>query len=115
MAVREAAANGPPIGGFCEADGRRLMMHRSGVGGPAIVFLPGAGAVGLDGFALQARAAGVATSLLYDRGGTGWSERVKLPRTAAEVTDELRSLLAAAGVAPPYLLVGHSLGGLYAR
>src|SRR4030095_6301583 len=55
------------------------------------------------------------TSVLYDRAGTGWSEVVKLPRTATEVTDELRSLLHAAGVPAPYLLVGHSLGGIYTR
>ena len=53
--------------------------------------------------------------MLYDRAGTGWSDRVELPRSSAEVTDELRNLLRAAGVPAPYLLVGHSLGGLYAR
>jgi pimeloyl-ACP methyl ester carboxylesterase len=39
----------------------------------------------------------------------------ELPRTSAQVTDELRELLRTAGVPAPYLLVGHSLGGLYAR
>ena len=96
-------------------DGRRLFAHRAGSGGPAIVFLPGAGAVGLDFFNVLTAAAESSTALLYDRGGTGWSDPVRLPRTPTEVVDELRAFLAAAGLRPPYLLVGHSLGGGYAQ
>jgi pimeloyl-ACP methyl ester carboxylesterase len=80
-----------------------------------VVFLPGGGAVGLDYLNVQERAAGLTTSVLYDRAGTGWSDRVDLPRTSAQVTDELRALLRLAGVPGPFLLAGHSLGGLYAR
>src|SRR4051812_2047135 len=92
-----------------------LLLHRSGEGGPAVVFLPGAGLVGLDFLNVQALVAEFTTSVLYDRGGTGWSEPVALPRTAAEVAEELRGLLSAAGVAGPYVLVGHSIGAFYAR
>jgi pimeloyl-ACP methyl ester carboxylesterase len=91
------------------------MLHRSGTGDPAVIFLPGAGLVGLDYLNVQERVAGLATSVIYDRAGTGWSDRVALPRTAVEVADELHGLLNAAGVPAPYLLVGHSLGGAYAR
>jgi pimeloyl-ACP methyl ester carboxylesterase len=80
-----------------------------------VVFLAGAGTAGMDYYNLQARAAELSTSVLYDRGGTGWSDRVKLPRSSSEVIEELRQLLEAAGLAPPYVVVGHSLGGLYAR
>lgn len=104
-----------PLGHLYTAAGRRLMLHRSGTGGPAVVFLPGAGMVGLDYLNIHDRTAGVTTSVLYDRAGTGWSEQVDLPRTAAEVADELRALLRAADVPAPYVLVGHSLGGAYAR
>jgi len=79
------------------------------------VLLPGGGAVGLDYLNVQERAAALTTSVLYDRAGTGWSDRVELPRTSAQVTDELRGLLRTADVPTPRLLVGHSLGGLYAR
>jgi pimeloyl-ACP methyl ester carboxylesterase len=79
------------------------------------VFLPGGGTVGLDYLNLHERAAELTTSVLYDRAGTGWSDPADLPRTSAEVTSELRELLRAADVAAPYLLVGHSLGGFYAR
>ena len=106
----------PPLGQYYDVRGRQLWLHRSGSGSPAVVFLAGAGTVGLDYLNVQERAAGLTTSVVYDRGGTGWSDRrVGLPRTSAEVTDELRELLQAAGVPDPYLLVGHSLGGLYAR
>ncbi|HZE32817.1 MAG TPA: alpha/beta hydrolase [Actinoallomurus sp.] len=104
-----------PLGRLYEAGGRRLMLHRSGTGGPAVVFLPGSALVGLDYVNIHDRVAELTTSVLYDRAGTGWSEPADLPRTAAEVTDELRDLLRAAGVPAPYVLAGHSLGGAYAR
>ena len=105
----------PPLGQHYEVAGRRLALHRSGSGGPAVVVLPGAGLVGLDFWNIHQRIAGLTTSVLYDRGGTGWSDPVALPRSAAEVAGELRDLLAAAGVAAPLVLAGHSLGACYAR
>jgi pimeloyl-ACP methyl ester carboxylesterase len=92
-----------------------LRLHQSGSGGPAVVFLAGGGAVGLDYLNVQQRAAELTTSVTYDRAGTGWSDAVDLPRTSVDVTDELRALLNVAEVPAPYLMVGHSLGGLYAR
>jgi pimeloyl-ACP methyl ester carboxylesterase len=61
------------------------------------------------------RVAELTTSVLYDRGGTGWSDDVEWPRTAKAVVEELRGLLQAAALPGPYLFVGHSLGGLLAR
>ena len=91
------------------------MTHVSGEGGPAVVFLPGAGLLGLDYLNVHERVAGFTTSVLYDRAGTGWSDPAELPRTAAEVTTELQGLLRATGVPAPYVLAGHSLGAFYAR
>jgi pimeloyl-ACP methyl ester carboxylesterase len=104
----------PPLGTFRTVAGVRLFTDLRGVGGPPVVFLPGAGLTGLDYHQLHERVAATRTSLIYDRAGTGWSERVRLPRSSTEVTDELRELLAAT-TSGPALLVGHSLGGLYAR
>jgi len=51
----------------------------------------------------------------YDRAGLGWSERGRNPRTAGNIVKELHLLLEGAGVEPPYVLVGHSKGGLFVR
>lgn len=112
---RTATDSMPSLGRYYDVDGRRLFVIRSGSGNPPVVFLAGAGTVGLDYLNVQEKAAELSTSLLYDRGGSGWSDAVALPRTSTQVTDELRELLRAASVPPPYVLVGHSLGGLYAR
>ncbi|HEX6683686.1 MAG TPA: alpha/beta hydrolase [Candidatus Limnocylindrales bacterium] len=82
---------------------------------PAVIFLAGGGAIGRDYWNVHRMAAELTTSVIYDRAGTGDGAPATLPRTSTEVTDELRSLLRDAGIEGPYLLVGHSLGGLYAR
>ncbi|RDI51660.1 alpha/beta fold hydrolase [Nocardia mexicana] len=105
----------PPIGGFQKIGGRRIFVHRAGSGGPATVFLPGASAVGLDYFGVQQQVSQFTTAVLYDRGGTGYSDSLPLPRTAAEVAAELRELLRAQNISAPYVLAAHSLGGLYAH
>jgi pimeloyl-ACP methyl ester carboxylesterase len=109
------SSDAPPIGRRYDVGGRQLMLHRSGTGGPAVVIFPGASAVGLDYLNIHDRISEFTTSVLYDRGGTGWSDPVDLPRSAAAVATELHDLLRAAGVPGPYLLAAHSLGGAYAR
>jgi pimeloyl-ACP methyl ester carboxylesterase len=71
--------------------------------------------MGLDYLNIHDQISQFTTSVLYDRAGTGWSDQVELPRKATEVVDEMRSLLHAARMPAPYLLVGHSLGGIYTR
>src|SRR5271154_5712859 len=105
----------PLLGRHYEVAGRQLALHCAGAGGPAVVFLPGAGLIGLDFLNIHEAASRFATSVIYDRAGTGWSEAIALPRTAADAARELHDLLRAANVPPPYVLVGHSLGGAYAR
>ncbi len=112
---KDSVPGTPPLGQFYDVDGRRLLLHRSGTGGPVVVFAPGAGLVGLDYLNIHDAVSEFTTSVLYDRAATGWSDQVELPRTAAAVADELRGLLRTAGVPAPYLLVGHSLGGFYVR
>ncbi|MEV6561454.1 alpha/beta hydrolase [Nocardia sp. NPDC051756] len=105
----------PPIGEFQEIDGRRLFVHRSGSGGPAVVFLTGASAIGLDYFGVQQQVSQFTTAVLYDRGGTGYSDPLPLPRTATAVATELRELLQAQDIPAPWVLAAHSLGGFYAH
>jgi len=104
-----------PLGHRVHVAGRKLWLHRSGQGGPAVVFVPGGGSVGLDFLLAHDRVAELTTSVLYDRAGTGWSDDADLPRSADDVTDELRALLRTAQLPAPYLLVGHSLGGVYVQ
>ena len=113
--AKGAVDSTPPPGRYYDVKGRRLFVHQSGSGNPPVVFLAGAGTVGLDYLNVQEKAAELSTSLLYDRAGTGFSDTGGLPRSSTAVTDELRELLRVAGVPAPYLLAGHSLGGLYAR
>ncbi|MBT2365741.1 alpha/beta hydrolase [Streptomyces sp. ISL-10] len=113
--ITPSARPAPPLGGFQEIDGRRLFVHRSGSGGPAVVFLPGASAVGLDYFGVQQGVSQFTTAVVYDRGGTGYSDPLPLPRTAAAVATELHELLRSQDIAGPYVLVPHSLGGFYAH
>lgn len=53
--------------------------------------------------------------LIYDRAGLGKSERSSNPRTSREMVKELKELLVKANIGPPYLLVGHSFGGVNMR
>jgi pimeloyl-ACP methyl ester carboxylesterase len=112
---REALQRALPSARFYDVGGRQLMLCASGTGGPVVVFLPGAGVTGLGYLNLHEQACQFTTSVLYDRAGTGWSDHAELPRSANKVTDELRSLLHVAGMPAPYVFVGHSLGGIYAR
>jgi pimeloyl-ACP methyl ester carboxylesterase len=112
---REALHRALPSAGFYDVGGRKLMLFAAGTGGPVVVMLPGAGLTGLGYLNLHEQISRRTTSVIYDRAGTGWSDPVKLPRSATEVAQELRSLLHVAGVPAPYVFVGHSLGGIYAR
>jgi len=112
---RNAVNGAPPIGHLYDVEGRRLLLHQSGSGRPAVVFAAGAGCFGLDYLNIHDQISQFTTSVLYDRAGTGWSDQVELPRSATEVVDELRGLLHTAEVPAPYLLVGHSLGAIYIR
>lgn len=64
---------------------------------------------------VQPEVANFARVCTYDRAGLGWSERSPTPRTAANIAEELHTLLNRAGVNPPYVLVGHSKGGMFVR
>jgi pimeloyl-ACP methyl ester carboxylesterase len=104
-----------PIGHRIEVDGRGIWVHKEGQGEPAVIFVPGAGSFGLDFTLVLERVSELTTAILYDRAGTGWSDDSELPRTSAEVTDELRAVLHATAGPPPHVLVGHSLGGAYVQ
>ncbi len=92
----------------------RIAWARKGSSGPVVVFQSGLGD-GLSPWAsVIARLPPTVSAFAYDRPGYGAS--VPAPtgaRDACTIASELRELLKSAGLKPPYLLVGHSLGGLY--
>lgn len=96
-------------------DGRYL--ETAGKGGPTIVLEAGAGSSSATWSAIWPGLARMARVCRYDRPGLGRSAPLTgpSPPTAATVADELQQLLAAAELPPPYLLVGHSMGGLVVR
>jgi pimeloyl-ACP methyl ester carboxylesterase len=98
-----------------ELRGQRLWTRRAGRHRQTVVFVPGAGGIGLDFAPTQDLLAEQATTLIYDRAGTGQSSETDLPRRAGEVVDELHTLLEVLALPGPYLLVGHSLGGAYVQ
>ena len=95
--------------------GRRLYSVEKGVGVPAVVFESGFAATSLNWMGVQDAVAEVAQTVAYDRGGLGWSAGTSSVRTPRKIAEELRAMLRESRVEPPYLLVGHSFGGLVMR
>jgi pimeloyl-ACP methyl ester carboxylesterase len=106
-------AIGPP-GQLIDVGGFRLHIHCSGQGCPSIVLDAALGGSSLSWSLVQPELARLSHVCSYDRAGFGWSDAGPKPRTAGRIADELRTLLERARVPPPYLLVGHSFGGLVA-
>ncbi len=94
-------------------EGRVLIYTRGGQGAPVVVLQSGLGDDRLPWAAVQHALQAHYTVLSYDRPGYGGSAGVAGARDACTVATELHALLATLGLQPPYILVGHSLGGLY--
>jgi pimeloyl-ACP methyl ester carboxylesterase len=92
-----------------------LNLDCSGQGSPTVILESGAGVPALGWKYVQPRVAQFAHVCSYDRAGYGWSTPGPMPRTSSELARELHALLAAAGEKPPYVMVGHSLGGFNIR
>ncbi|HXH24003.1 MAG TPA: alpha/beta fold hydrolase, partial [Vicinamibacterales bacterium] len=105
----------PPPGELISIGTHRLHLNRQGSGRPVVVFDAALGASSLSWTLVQPEVARLTRTCAYDRAGFGWSEAGPLPRTAGRIADELHALLHAAGEPPPYVLVGHSYGGLVTR
>jgi pimeloyl-ACP methyl ester carboxylesterase len=86
-----------------------------GAAAPVVVFDAALGASSISWTLVQPEVASFARACTYDRAGFGWSDAGPMPRTAARIAGELHALLTRAGEPPPYVLVGHSFGGLVMR
>ncbi len=110
-----AEAEPAPPGKLYDVGGYRLHLHCTGEGSPAVVLISGAGDFSFDWSLTRPGLSRFARVCSYDRAGLAWSDPGPVPRTMRQDAYELHALLAAARVRSPYVLVGHSIGGLIAR
>ena len=98
-----------------DVGGHSLNLLIGGQGSPAVIFEGGFGAGIASWTTVQKDVATFAQTVSYDRAGLGQSEPGPKPRSAKTIAAELKAALQKAGVKPPYVLVGHSFGGVYVR
>jgi pimeloyl-ACP methyl ester carboxylesterase len=115
IATKRAERAYPPPGEMVDVGGHRLHIHCVGQGGPTVVLDAGTGGMSADWGNVQPEVAKTTRVCAYDRAGMGWSEMGPEPRDAKQISSELHTLLTKAGIEGPYVLVGHSFGGLYAQ
>ena len=100
----------PPPGRMIGVNGRQVYVRCAGEGSPTVILQ--AGHISLTWMSVFSKISELTRVCTYDRPGYGWSEPANSPRTAETMVQELRMLLQAADIKPPYVLVGHSFGGL---
>jgi pimeloyl-ACP methyl ester carboxylesterase len=105
----------PPNGKLVDIGGYRLHIDVRGKGSPTVIFIAGATAFSIDWALVAPEISKITTAVTYDRPALAWSDPGPMPRTFAQDIYELHELLDKAGVKAPYILVGHSLGGIIAR
>lgn len=105
----------PPPGELVDVGGHSLHINCVGKGSPTVILESGSGATSVDWANIQPEVANTTRVCAYDRAGSGWSETGPGPGDPQQIAGELHTLLGNAGIDGPYVLVGHSFGGLYVR
>jgi pimeloyl-ACP methyl ester carboxylesterase len=108
------------VGRAVDIGGRTLNIDCSGEGTPAVIIMPGPGGRfggygGHNWRKVQPEIAKLTRFCWYDRAGEGWSDPPPVPRTSVSIANDLHELLLRTPVPGPYILVGHSIGGDFAR
>jgi pimeloyl-ACP methyl ester carboxylesterase len=101
-----------------DLDGRRLYIKCSAearTGLPVVVMDAGMGSTSAVWSLVEPGVSQFARVCSYDRAGMGKSDRAPQPHTSQDIVNDLHTVLGKAGITPPYVLVGHSLGGMNAR
>jgi pimeloyl-ACP methyl ester carboxylesterase len=113
--VRESvdAADYPMPGQLVDVGGHRLHLSCTGSGTPTVILEPGHGEVSSAMAWVTAGVAQDSRVCVYDRAGKGWSDSADGPQDAVQIASDLHTLLERASVPGPYVLAGHSFGGLY--
>jgi len=105
----------PAPGTMINVDARSLHLQCIGQGGPTVILETGLGSWSSHWALIQPVVAQTTRVCSYDRAGLGWSDAGLAPRDARRIATDLHTLLGAASVSGPLVLVGHSNGGLYTR
>ena len=105
----------PPAGRRYDVGGYKLQMDCMGEGGPTVILESGLGDTHVSWHKVQPPIAKFVRVCSYDRAGLGYSDPSPRARTSKVMAEELHALLQAAHIAPPYVLVGHSMGGYDVR
>jgi len=105
----------PAPGKLVDVGGHLMHMYCTGSGSPTVVIDAGNGSFSIEWTPIQQEVSQTTRVCTYDRSGYGWSEAGPNPRDGRQVVSELHDLLQAAEESGPFLLVGHSLGGIHVR
>ncbi len=112
--ARDRRFNAMP-GKLVDVDGDKMHLYCVGVGIPTVILESGLGDSYISWRKVQPEIAKFTRVCSYDRAGIGYSDSTSQPRTSKVIADQLQALLYNAGIAPPYVLVGHSMGGYDVR
>jgi len=115
IAKSNLAKQYPAPGQLVDVGGYKLHINCTGQGSPTVILEAGMGNYSLFWAYVQPEVAKYTRVCSYDRAGYGWSEPSPRPRTAIVEVEELHTLLVNANIQGPYVLVGHSLGGMLVR
>ncbi len=103
----------PMTGQLIDVGGHHLHLHCTGSGSPTVVLQPGGGDFSSVMAWIAPAVAAHTRVCVYDRAGRGWSELADSPQDATQIATDLHTLLQRGKVPGPYVLAGHSFGGLY--
>jgi pimeloyl-ACP methyl ester carboxylesterase len=105
----------PMEGRLLDVGGRKMHIDCTGEGSPTVILDSGLGDSYLSWRKVQPQIAKFTRVCSYDRAGLGYSDPGSEPRTSKVIAEELHALLQTATVSPPYVIVGHSMGGYDVR
>ena len=105
----------PPLGELVDIGGRRLHLHCTGTGQPTVLVENGSSGFTVEWVLVQAQVSKFTRICTYDRAGFAWSDPGPAINTVEQTMDDLHLLLRTAAIKPPYILVGHSIGGMLVR
>ena len=115
VAKANLAKQYPAPGQMVDVGGYKMHINCMGQGSPTVILAAGTADFSTTWANVQPEVAKLTRVCVYDRAGLGWSEPSPLPLTVNSTVDELHTLLVNARVQGPYVLVGHSLGGMHMR